>query len=107
MYRILEVEPPPVMSWTTAKQHSKIVSQTRKFIFLTTRSQGKKNIVATTSKQGPPTRLQQMDKVMEEYEEVFPSLIEVPLHCKEKNSIDLTPDASSPDVAIPHTTTKK
>ena len=56
-YRIPEVVPPPVISLPTVKQHSKIVSQTRKFIFLTTRSQGKKNIVATTSKQGSPAWL--------------------------------------------------
>ena len=52
LYRIPEVVPPPVISLTTAKQCSKIVSQTRKFISLTTRSQGKKNIVTTTSKWG-------------------------------------------------------
>ena len=81
LYRIPEVVPPPVISLTTTKQRSKIVSQTRKFIFLTTHSQGKKNIVATTSKQGFLARLQQMDKVMEEYEDILSSLIEVPLHC--------------------------
>ena len=57
LYRIPEVVLPPVISLTTAKQHSKIVSQTRKFIFLTTHSQGKKNIVATASKQGSLARL--------------------------------------------------
>jgi len=81
LYRIPEVVPPPAISLTTAKQRSKIVSQTRKFIFLTTHSQGKKNIVATTSKQGSLSRLQQMDKVKEEYDGNFSSLIEVPLHC--------------------------
>ena len=54
LYRIPKVVLPPVISLTTVKQHSKIVSQMRKFIFLTTRSHGKKNIVATTSKQGSP-----------------------------------------------------
>ena len=57
LYSIPEVVPPPAISLTTAKQRSKIVSQTRKFIFLTTHSQGKKNIVATTSKQDSPTWL--------------------------------------------------
>ena len=50
LYRIPEVVPPPVISLTTAKQRSKIVSQTRKFIFLTTHSQGKKSIVAIALK---------------------------------------------------------
>ena len=57
LYRIPEVVPPLAISLTTAKQRSKIVSQTRKFIFLMTHSQGKKNIVATTSKQGSLSRL--------------------------------------------------
>ena len=46
-----------------------------------------------------------MHKVMEEYEDIFASLTEVPLHCQDKHSIDLTPDAPSPDVAIPLATT--
>ena len=50
LYRIPEVVPLPVISLTTAKQHYKIVSQTMKFIFLENPSQGKKNIVDTTSK---------------------------------------------------------
>ena len=58
LYRIPAVVPPPIISLTTAKKRSKIVSQTRKFIFLTTHSQGKKNIVATASNQGSPTRLE-------------------------------------------------
>ena len=37
-YRIPEVLPPPAISLTIAKQRSKIISQTRKIIFLTTRS---------------------------------------------------------------------
>ena len=101
LYRIPEVVPPPVISLTTAKQRGKIVSQMRKFIFLTTRSQGKNNIVATTSKQGSPTRLQQMEKIMEEYEDIFSSLTEVPLHCQDKYSIDMTPNTLPPDVTIP------
>ena len=62
--------------------------------------------MATTLKEGSPARLQQMDKVMEEYEDIFSSLIEVPLHYQDKHSIDLTLDALPPDVAIPHTTTQ-
>ena len=98
LYRISEVVPPPVIYFTTAKQRSKIVSQTRKFIFLTTRSQGKKNVMVTTSKQGSPAQLRQMEKFMEEYEDIFSSLTEVPLHCQDKESIDMTPKAPPPNV---------
>ena len=42
---------------------------------------------------------------MEEYEDIFSSLTEVPLHCQDKHSIDLTPNALLPDVTIPPATT--
>ena len=45
-----------------------------------------------------------MDKVMEEYKDILSSLTEVPLHCQDKHSIDLTPDAPLPNVSIPHAT---
>ena len=74
-------------------------------IFFNTKLQGKKNILATTSKQGSRTRLQQMDKVMEEYEDIFSSPTEVPLHCQVKHSIDLTPGTPPPYVSITHVNT--
>jgi hypothetical protein len=55
MYRIREITPPTCISLITAKQCSKIIEKTRKFIFLMIRSKGKKKIVATTSRQGPST----------------------------------------------------
>ena len=58
LYRIPEVVPPLVIYLTIAKQHSKIVSQTRRFIFLRNHSQGKKNTMSTTLKQGSPAWLQ-------------------------------------------------
>ena len=48
-----------------------------------------------------------MEKVMEEYEDIFSSPIEVPLHCQDKHSIDMTPGAPPHDVSIPHVTTQK
>ena len=52
LYRILEVVLPPAISLTAAKQHNKIFSQMRKFIFIKIRPQGKKKIFATASKLG-------------------------------------------------------
>ena len=60
-----------------------------------------KNTVATTSKQGSPAWLQQTEKFMGEHEDIFSSLTEVPLHCQNKYSIDLTRNAPPPDVTIP------
>ena len=59
--------------------------------------QGKKKIVATTSKQGSSAQQQQMDKVMEEYRDIFTSPTGVPLHCQVKHSIDLTLGAPLPN----------
>ena len=47
-----------------------------------------------------------MDKGIEEYEEIFSSPIEVPLHYLDKHSIDLTHDAPPPDIAITHSITQ-
>ena len=62
--------------------------------------QGKNNIVATTSKQGSSARQQQMDKVVEEYEDFFTSPAKVPLHYQVKHSIDMTPGTPLPNGSI-------
>jgi hypothetical protein len=78
LYRIPEIAPPTTISLVTAKQCSKLISKTRKFVFLMIRPQGKRKIVAMTSRQGLAARKQQMDKVVEEYEDIFTSLAGVP-----------------------------
>jgi len=100
MYRITEIAPPTTISLVTAKQCSKLISKTRKFVFLMIRPQGKKKTMAMTSRWDPSARQQQMDKVMEEYEDIFTSPTGVPLHCQVKNPIDLTPGASFPNGPI-------
>ena len=55
------------------------------------RPQGKKKTVATTSRHGSNARQQQMDKVLEEYGDIFTSPTGVPLHCQVKHPIELTP----------------
>jgi len=69
---IPKVAPPTSISLITAKQCSKIISQTSKFVFLMIFPQGKK-VVAMTSRKGSSTQQQQMDKVMEEYRDIFAS----------------------------------
>eukprot|EP00253_Pinus_taeda_P025295 PITA_25295 len=97
---IPEVAPPAALSLLTAKQCSKIISKTRKFVFLMIRPQGKKKTVATASKRGPYARQLQMDKIVEEYEDIFTSPAGVPMHCQVKHSIDLTPGAPLPNGPI-------
>jgi hypothetical protein len=41
-----------------------------------------------------------MDKVVEEYPDIFTSPAGVPLHCRVKHPIDLTPGASLPNGPI-------
>eukprot|EP00253_Pinus_taeda_P035157 PITA_35157 len=97
LYGMLEVAPPTAISLVTAKQ---LISKTEKFVFPMIRPQGKKKTVAKTSRQGPSARQLQMDKIVEEYEDIFTSPTGVPLHCQVKHSIDLTPSASLPNGPI-------
>ena len=64
------------------------------------RPQGKKEIIATTSIQGHSAQQQQMDKVVEEYQDIFTSPTGVPLHCQVKHPIDMTPGALLPNGPI-------
>ena len=40
LYRILEITPPTTISLVIAKQYSKLIAKTRKFVFLMIRPQG-------------------------------------------------------------------
>jgi hypothetical protein len=53
LYKIPEIAPPTTISLVTAKQCSKLISKTRKFVFLMIRPRGKRKLVAMTSRQGP------------------------------------------------------
>ena len=62
--------------------------------------QGKKNIVAMTSRHGSSAQQQQMEKVVKDYEDIFTSPTGVPLHFQVKHPIDLTPRALIPNGPI-------
>jgi len=53
LYRIPEVAPPTTISLVTAKQCSKLISKTRKIVFLMICPQEKKKTVATTLDRAP------------------------------------------------------
>jgi hypothetical protein len=99
LYRIPEAVPPSAISLTSAKQCRKVISQTGKFVFFMIRSQNKQNITTTSrvSMTDLSTQQKQVDKVMEEYSDIFSSPTGVPLHCQVKNPIGLTPDAPLPN----------
>jgi len=50
LYKIPKIAPPTTISLITVKQCSKIISQTRNFVFLMIHPQGKKKVVAMTSR---------------------------------------------------------
>lgn len=53
LYRITKVAPPTTISLVTTKQCNKLISKTRKFIFLMICPQGRKKTMDTTSRQSP------------------------------------------------------
>jgi hypothetical protein len=92
LYRILEAVPPSVISLISAKQCRKVISQTGKFVFFMIHSKNKRKITATSkvSADDLSTHQKQVDKVVEEYSDIFSSPAGVPLHCQVKHPIDLT-----------------
>jgi hypothetical protein len=72
----------------------KVISQMGKFIFFVIHSQNERKITATSKVfvADLSTQQNQVDKVMEEYSDIFSSPTRVPLHFQAKHRIDLTPD---------------
>jgi hypothetical protein len=79
LYKIPEAVPPSVISLISARQCRKVISQNEKFVFFVIRSQSKRNIAATSTT-NLSTQQKQVDKVVEEYLDIFSSPTGVPLH---------------------------
>jgi hypothetical protein len=64
----------------------------------------KKKVVAisVTYTQIPSLQEKQVDKIMEEYKDIFSSPTRVPTHCQVKHPIDITPDAPLPNASVYH-----
>jgi hypothetical protein len=99
LYRISEVVPPIAISLISAKQCSKVNSQTGKFIFFVIRAHSKQKVASTSvvSTQCLSLQQKQVDRIMEEYIDIFASPIGVPTHCQVKHPIDLIPNAPLPN----------
>jgi hypothetical protein len=69
------------------------------FVFFVIFSHNKKKFIATsvTSTQSLSLQQNQVDRIMEEYKDIFSSPTEVPTHCQVKHPIDLTLSASLPN----------
>jgi hypothetical protein len=75
-----------------------------KFVFFMIHSQNKQKIIATSrvSAIDLSTQQKKVDKVMEEYSDIFSSPTRVPLHCLVKHPIDLTPSTPLPNGPVYH-----
>jgi hypothetical protein len=104
LYKIPKAVPPSVISLISAKKCRKFISQMGKFVFFVIHSQNKRNITDTSmvSMANLSTQQKQVDKVMEEYLDIFSSPTGVPLHCQVKHPIDLTPSAPLPNGSVYH-----
>jgi hypothetical protein len=83
LYRIPTVIPPSAISLISTKKCRKVISQTGKFVFFVIYSQNERKITATSkvSTTDLSTQQKQVDKVVEEYSDIFSSPTGVPLHC--------------------------
>jgi hypothetical protein len=75
-----------------------------KFVFFMILSHNERKITATSrvSTAELSTQQKQVDKVMEEYSDIFSSPTRVPLHYQVKHPIDLTPGAPLPNGPVYH-----
>ena len=99
LYRIPKGVPPSVISLISSKQCRKVISHTGKFVFLVILSQNEWKIIATSmvSLADLTTQQNKVDKVVEEYSDIFSSPTGVPLHCQVNHPIDLTLGAPLPN----------
>jgi hypothetical protein len=104
LYSIPEVVPPNAISLIFAKQCRKVISHTGKFVFFVILSQSECKVVATSMASMVEISMQhkKVDKVVEEYKEIFSSPTGVPLHCQVKHSIDLTLSTLLPNGPVYH-----
>jgi hypothetical protein len=93
------VAPPTVISLISAKKCSKVISQSRKFVFFVIHAHNKQKVVTTSmaSTQSLSSQQNQVDGILEEYIDIFSSPTRVPMHCQVKHPIDLTLGAPIPN----------
>ena len=104
LYMILEVSPPTNISLIYTKQCKKVISQIKKIIFFMILSQSEQKVKTTSMAfaQGLSMQQNQVDKIMEEYRNIFSAPTWVSGHSQAKNSIDLTPGAPIPNGPFYH-----
>jgi hypothetical protein len=104
LYRIPEVASPTVISLISTKQCSKVISQTGKFVFFVIRARNEQKVIATSMTSTHSLSLQQkkVDRIVEEYRDIFSSPTKVPTHFQVKHPLYLTPSAPLPNGPVYH-----
>jgi hypothetical protein len=99
IYRIPEVVLPTAIYLISAKQCSKVISQTGNFILFVIHYHSKKKVVTTSMASIHSLSLQQkqVDEIVEEYRDIFSSPTKVPTHFQVNHPIDITPSAPLPN----------
>jgi hypothetical protein len=102
LYRIPEVASPTTIYLISAKQCSKLILQTGKFVFFVICAHNKNKVIATSvaSTQRLSLQQKQVDGIVEEYRDIFCSPTRVPTHYQVKHLIDLTPDTPLPNGSV-------
>jgi hypothetical protein len=96
--------PPTAISLISTKKCSKVISQTDKFVFIVISYHSKQKVVAKSvaSTQSLYLQQKQVERIVEEYTDIFSSPTRVPTHCQVKHPIDLTHDVPFPNGLFYH-----
>jgi hypothetical protein len=104
LYRIPEVASPTAFSLIFTKKWSKVISQTKKFVFLVIHAHSKEKVVTTSLASTWILSLQQkkVEVIVEEYRDIFSSPTRVSTDYQFKHLIDMTPAAPLPNAPFYH-----
>jgi hypothetical protein len=104
LYWIPEVVPPSVISLISTKKCRNVIYHMGKFVFFMTLSQNERKIKATSRVflTDLSREKKKVDKVMEEYSDIFSSTTTVPLHYQVKHPIDVMPNTPFPNGPVYH-----
>ena len=86
----------------TAKQTKNIINHAQKFALIMIKPQHSRNTAATIrlTKQRSSRKQQQINHILEEYQNIFQAPNRVPLHCQVKHSIEIILGSSLPNTSV-------
>ena len=92
----------PTVGMVSTKQAKKLINHAHKFMFLMIRPQRSKRITTTSQLSIDHNfgKQWQVDRVLEEYKDVFKDPAGIPLHFQVKHSIDLVTSSSLPNAYV-------